>query len=73
MTKVNGIRIKVRNRKNVFDRLLIMSIHMFAEEDGRFTEVRSLTRGQAEVLKDVVDGVCFSTVSLATNDEVIGK
>lgn len=34
MTKVDGIRIEIRHRENIFDSLFSMGINMFTEEDG---------------------------------------
>jgi hypothetical protein len=33
MTKVDGIRIEIRHRENIFDSLFMMGINMFTKED----------------------------------------
>jgi hypothetical protein len=73
MTKVNRIRCKVRNREDCFNSLFALVINTSAESDGRFGEVRCLTRGIAERLQNGVDFIGFISSSFPTNNQVISK
>jgi hypothetical protein len=51
MAQVNGIRSKIRHRKDGLDSLFRGIINMLAEKDSRFVEIESLTRGSTGKLE----------------------
>lgn len=73
VAKVDGVWVEIRHRKNIFDRKLVLVINLFTKKDDRFAKIGCLARGSAKGLEDHVNVVCFSTVSLTTNDQIISK
>ena len=70
---MNGFGVEIWHRKNIFDCLSVVGINMFAKKDGRLIKVRCLARGSAEDLEDGVNVVSFSSVCLATDEQIISK
>ena len=73
MAKVDGIRGKIRDRKNVLDSPLALFIYILAEHDGRLSQIRGLTRGSTERLENRVDLHNLLMIGLAANNQIISK
>lgn len=73
MTKINGIGCKVMDREDGFDSLFTLVINTFTEGDRGFGEIRSLTRGIAERLKDEIDLVGLISSCFPANNQVVSK
>lgn len=70
---MSSIRLHIIHRKDMFDFLGSMSIHLFAGEDRGFSIVGHLSRGAAKALDKIIDGSCFLYGGLATYQEIIGE
>lgn len=68
---MNGVWREIKHWKDGFDSIFISLLSMFTEENGRLTEVWSLARGRAKILKNIIYFRSFSGRSMATDDEII--
>jgi hypothetical protein len=70
---MQGIRKKIRDRKDFLDLSFGVAVNIFTKEDRGFVEVRSLTRGVAKVLHDAADGRGFMQSSSAIENQIVSK
>jgi len=71
VTEVHGIRKQIRDRKDSFNLGFGGTVNILAEKNGRFLEIRNLTRELGEVVEDGIDGHGLSHRGLTTEDQII--
>jgi len=73
MPKVDVIGMKILNRKDALNNNLTMVVNISTKDDGRLAQVRGLTRGSIEALKNGVNFGGLIMSGLPANDKIINK
>lgn len=73
VTKMNGMRSKVFNRKDGLDISFVLAAHVLTEEDSRFAEVGGLPRFITEATENPTEIASLSSISLLEDKEIISK